>query len=188
MKGASKLVRFSYDDRLRMMEVGMRRVLGIVVGTLALLSGGGCASPQPTDHQKALEEAARQDVQAELSRYYTDLSARKWNAFSTHFWPGATITTIWQPPGEPAERVATVTVPEFIANAPAGPDSKPIFEERMKSCDIRVSGELAQAWARYDARFGEPGKVSEWSGTDAFTLMKHDGAWRIVSLVFASDE
>ena len=166
----------------------MRNQVVIVAGTLLVLGSWGCASTQQGDARKALEETARHDVQAELSRYYTDLSARKWNAFSSHFWPDATITTIWQPPGEPRERVATTSVPEFVANAPAGPDSKPIFEERMTGCEVRISGDLAQAWARYHARFGEPRNVAEWTGTDAFTLMKHDGSWRIVSLAFASDE
>ena len=54
--------------------------------------------------------------------------------------------------------------------------------------EVRVQGNLVQVWARYQARFGEPGNVVEWSGVDALTLMKHDGHWRIVALVFAADE
>jgi len=39
-------------------------------------------------------------------------------------------------------------------------------------------------WARYTARFGDPGSVRTWKGIDAFTLMRHEGRWRIVSLAY----
>ncbi|MBW3554544.1 MAG: nuclear transport factor 2 family protein [Gemmatimonadetes bacterium] len=55
----------------------------------------------------------------------------------------------------------------------------------MVEVAVTIEGPLAQAWARYEARFGDPGDVAEWSGIDAFTLMKHDGRWRIVSLAYA---
>lgn len=127
-------------------------------------------------------------VLAELRSYYRDLSARAWGLFDGHFWEGATITTVWQPPGADAPGVWYTTVPEFVAAAPDGPDSREIFEETMLDARIRVSGGIAQAWVRYHARFGDPGAVREWEGVDAFTLMRHDGQWRIVSLAFWSDD
>ncbi|HSM16741.1 MAG TPA: nuclear transport factor 2 family protein [Gemmatimonadales bacterium] len=130
---------------------------------------------------------ARAAVLAELRSYYTDLSARDWPAFASHFWPGATITTAWQPPGEPFVRVDAQTIPEFIERAPEGPDSRAVFSEELVSADIRVTGGLAQAWVRYRARFGDPGDIAEWEGTDAFSLLAVDGQWKIVSLAFASD-
>jgi hypothetical protein len=66
----------------------------------------------------------------------------------------------------------------------SGPDSKPIFEERLTDVVVRSYGNLAQAWATYTARFGEPGNVATWEGIDAFTLLRHDGTWRIVSLSY----
>lgn len=140
------------------------------------------AWPAPTP------DSLREQVTRELARYYGDLSARDWSAFADHFWPDATLTTIWMPPGEAAPRIETTTVPEFVRQAPLGPDSKPIFEERM--LDVAVTGyaNLAQAWVRYEARFGEPGDVIEWRGVDAVTLMKHDGRWRIVSLSYTNED
>lgn len=131
---------------------------------------------------------ARVEVVAELRSYYADFSARDWEKFAGHFWEGATLTTVWQPPGEDAERVVVTSVPEFVAQAPQGPGSKPIFEEQMTDAQVRVSGTLAQAWAHYHARFGEPGAVAEWAGIDAFTLMKHGGQWKIVALAYAADQ
>jgi hypothetical protein len=131
--------------------------------------------------------AERHAVTAELERYYADLSARDWPAFAEHFWPGATITTSWQPPGEPAIRGDVQTVEDFVAQAPEGPGSRAIFEEWMLESEVRVAGNLASAWVRYGARFGDPGDVMEWTGVDAFSLLRCAGRWRIVSLAFAAE-
>jgi len=130
------------------------------------------------------DDSARREVLEAVETYYADFSAREWDRFGAHFWPGATLTTVWQPPGEDARRVVTTTVPEFVRLAPQGPDSKPIFEERMDSSDVRLAGNLAHVWAHYTARFGDSTDVVTWRGIDAFTLMKHDGRWRIVALAY----
>lgn len=157
------------------------------LGTLFwLLTACGETDAGP-DESAATVQGARAEILAELQEYYADFSARDWEAFSDHFWPDATITTVWQPPGETGERVVVTSVAQFVEQAPEGPGSREIFEEEMTSADLRVTGNLAQVWARYSARFGDPGDVAEWEGTDAFTLLKHEGSWRIVSLVFASD-
>jgi hypothetical protein len=130
------------------------------------------------------DTGARREVLEVVETYYADFSAREWGRFGAHFWPGATLTTVWQPPGEDAPRVVTTTVPEFVRLAPQGPGSKPIFEERMDSSDVRLVGNLAHVWAHYTARFGDSTDVATWRGIDAFTLMKHDGHWRIVALAY----
>ncbi len=132
--------------------------------------------------------SVRQEVLTTIQAYYAALSDRDWRAFAEHFWPGATLSTIWQPPGETMERVTAVSVPEFVERAPEGPGSREIFEERMLDARIRLEGELAQVWARYEARFGDPGDIAEWQGVDAFTLLRHDGRWRIVSVAYARAE
>jgi hypothetical protein len=143
-----------------------------------------CAPP----HAASIEAAdVEREVLTAVGRYYEDFSARDWEAFASHFWPGATLSTVWQPPTEPATRVVITTVEEFVAQAPAGPGSREIFEERMLSGELRAHADLAHVWARYHARFGDPGDVVEWEGIDAFTLMKHDGRWRIVALAYVSD-
>ena len=131
--------------------------------------------------------SARDEVLEELRQYYADFSERDWERFSSHFWEGATLTTVYQPAGESVPRVVVTSVPDFVAQAPQGPGSKSIFEEKMQEAEVRVTGNLAQAWASYSARFGDPGEVMEWTGVDAFTLMKHEGRWRIVSLAYAAD-
>lgn len=125
-------------------------------------------------------------ILTELRSYYRALSGRDWEAFASHFWPGATLTTVWQPAGEDAARVVTTSVPDFVAQAPLGPGSRSVFEETMREARIRTVGDLAQAWVRYQARFGDPGDLAEWEGVDAFTLMRRDGRWRIVALAYVA--
>jgi len=149
----------------------------------------GVADATRESRAEALAEGgpAHEAVRAALASYYEAFSDRDWPRFAEHFWPGATLTTIWTPPGEAAERVVATTVPEFVARAPLGPGSREIFEERMTSARITVHGGLAYAWAEYEARFGDPGEVTEWSGIDAFTLLRHDGEWKISSLAYVAD-
>ena len=97
------------------------------------------------------------------------------------------MTTIWEPDGESERRVVFTSVPEFIAELDQGPGSKAIFDERLGTAQVHVSGNLAIVWAEYHVRFGDPGDVREWSGIDAFTLMKHLGVWNISSIAFAPE-
>lgn len=158
---------------------------------LALLSAGCGATPSgrsPAGVATAADSAGGRDaVLAELERYYRDFSAREWEAYAGHFWPGATLTTVWAPPGESGPRVVATTVPDFVRQAPMGPGSQPIFSERMLDADVRLHGNLAQAWARYEVRFGTADSIATWRGIDAFTLMAHDGRWRIVSLAYTDE-
>lgn len=133
-------------------------------------------------------DSLHSQVLAELKSYYNDFSDRNWGAFRDHFWPGATITTYWQPVGLPSRTVVTVGIAEFVAKAPEGPGSKPIFEERLQSAEVQAEGNLAQAWAKYSAKFGDSTTVVEWQGIDAITLMRHEGRWRIVSIAYVDTQ
>jgi hypothetical protein len=161
--------------------------LGRWLGLALLLAGCTVRRAEPP-RGTGSSIGAEAEVRAELERYYGDFSARNWAAFADHFWPGATLTTVWQPPGQPGPMVEVQTVPGFVAKAPEGPGSKPIFEERMTQVEIKVHRNLAQAWARYEARFGDSTKVASWRGIDAITLLRHQDRWRIVSLAFTDYE
>jgi hypothetical protein len=153
------------------------RVLSIAIVYLSLTA---CTQPSAsTPEEKAVEEL--------LMMYYKDFSERDWQKFRSHFWSDATLTTAWQQPGDSVVRVDVTTINDFIKEAPNGPDSQPIFEERMVRWEIRTNNNLAEAWVDYHAKFGTTGKLSEWDGKDLFTFMRHDGEWRIVSLVFEAE-
>jgi hypothetical protein len=152
--------------------------------TLAGISAG-CSDRAQIGEADPVERGV---VEQRLEDYYRDFSARDWGAFADHFWPGADITTVWQLPGEDTAGVVVTTIEEFVQQAPQGPGSREVFEEWMIGADIRLYKNLAQAWVRYGARFGDPGNIDEWEGIDAITLLKHGGTWKIVTLVFTGDD
>jgi hypothetical protein len=156
-----------------------RRLLPTLLVLLPTSAGLGAQEPPTGPHQAELRTF--------LESYYDAFSDRDWARFQDHFWPGATLTTVWAPDPEVGERVVVTTIPDFVAQAPLGPGSRKVFEERMVSARFEIAGGLAQAWVRYDARFGDPGAIMEWSGVDAFNLIRHRGQWRIVSLAYAAD-
>ena len=133
------------------------------------------------------DSVAEQNVRATIERYYEAFSRLDSAAFLAHFWPGADVTTAWQAPGSDSVSVTIMPVEQFVALWAEGPGSRPIFDERMEQATIRLRGDLAQAWVRYTARFGDSTAVEEWSGIDAFTLMRVGTEWRIVELAFAAE-
>ncbi len=155
-----------------------------VLGALALILVSACRADPPVGSD--LDPGAV-NVIRHLESYYREFSNRDWRRFSAHFWPGAGLTTAWQPPGEDSVRVVTMAIEQFVEQAPFGPGSREIFEERMLDSEVKVDGNIAQALVRYRARFGDPGDIMEWEGTDAFTLLRFNGEWRITSLAYLGD-
>jgi hypothetical protein len=76
------------------------------------------------------------DVRTAVQHYYDVLSARDWQAYRRCFWPAATLTTVWQPPGSDAPAVVTTTIDEFLAHTAEGPGAQPIFEERLLAAEV----------------------------------------------------
>ena len=141
-------------------------------------------SIQPTNND-SLTGLAKDSVHNFLKQYYQVMSDRQWDLFKSFFWDNATLTTAWQPPGDTLPKVIVVTIDQFIAQTKLGPDSKPVFEEKMTgNPDISITKNIATVWAKYHAKFGTDETLTEWDGTDVFTLMRHQGQWKIVSLVY----
>ncbi|MEO7965254.1 MAG: hypothetical protein ABIT38_15210 [Gemmatimonadaceae bacterium] len=59
------------------------------------------------------------------------------------------------------------------------------FTERGFGATAHVQDRVAQVWMPYDLYLGE-----KWShcGVDTFTLMKHEGRWRVASLVYTIEQ
>lgn len=167
---------------------------------LVLITLSGCAATPVVDSDPAPvtpppAEASPDEVQdsreramilAEVTAYYRDLSAGEWDAFAQHFWRGAVVTTIWEPADGSERRVDFISVPQFIEQMDIGADNTIIFEQSIATAEVQFDGNVAQVWASYRVRFGEPGNVSEWTDVDAFTLLKHVGMWKISSMAFAT--
>jgi hypothetical protein len=105
----------------------MKTIVGLL---LLLLQLASCAPKQRSANTEAQSPAKyraagdpiREEILKELTDYYDHMSARNWDAYASHFWPGATITTVWQSAGDPAPRVLITTIKDFIAQAPQQTD------------------------------------------------------------------
>ena len=149
-----------------------------------------CSPQQPTEEKKEPTPSASPDLEALkkiLNDYYTTMSDRDWPQYKTFFSPDATLTTVWQGPTDTVPQINTNTISDFIAKTKDGPDSQPIFEEKMRSHEIKVKKNLATAWVSYEAKFGTEENLMEWTGMDLFSFMKYNGEWKIVALAFESD-
>jgi hypothetical protein len=59
-------------------------------------------------------------------------------AFESHFWPGATVSTVWKPKGYDKRQVVITSVHDFVAQTPEGACSEPIFEEKMDTAEVKI--------------------------------------------------
>lgn len=129
----------------------------------------------------------QQTIEALLQSYYQSMSERDWASYRQFFSAEATLTTIWSAEDSNSPQIHTNTITEFLAQTAEGPDSQPIFEEKMTKAEISLNGNLAQAWVNYEAKFGSKDSLLEWKGLDLFSFIRHNNEWKIVSLVFESE-
>ncbi len=122
-----------------------------------------------------------------LIDYYQTMSDRNWKSYKDFFSSDATLTTIWKKETDSIPKILTTSINDFIAQTKDGPDSQPIFEEKMLSSEINVNKNLAIAWVRYEAKFGSKNNLTEWKGIDVFSFIRHNNEWKVVSIVFESD-
>jgi hypothetical protein len=149
----------------------------LIVGYLICCS---CTSERNVDSETA-------QLQQLLVDYYQTMSDRDWKRYQTFFSKEATLTTVWQSESDSIPQLFSVTISEFIAQTPQGPDSQPIFEEKMVDSEISIRNNLAQAWVKYEARFGTSDHLMEWKGIDLFSFIKFENEWKIVSLAYESE-
>jgi hypothetical protein len=159
----------------------MSRSLSIIACLILTIFLISCDSDKPPTQENT-------EINAFLENYYRTFSQRDWEAYKDFFIDEAILTTIWQSEEDSVPVIFTNTISQFIEQTGAGPDSQPIFEERMVSSEIKVQNGLASAWVAYKAKFGSEENLMEWSGLDLFSLIKHENRWYIASLTYVSDE
>jgi hypothetical protein len=177
----------------------MRLPLVTSLGLLALAacrlehaeSGRPPGPPTVADSLARIEQdsSLTAEVESALRVYYERFSARDWRGFRAAFWPGATITTKWIPPGERLARVKIQSLDEFVRRAPDGPGRMAVFSERMLHAHVTGYGDVADAWVIYEGRWGRTrDSVATVRGIDAFHLYRDQGTWRIVGLTFTPEQ
>ncbi|MCB0665193.1 MAG: nuclear transport factor 2 family protein [Saprospiraceae bacterium] len=130
--------------------------------------------------------SSEQTVYLFLQDYYGTMSDRNWNLYRDFFVEKGTLTTVWKSGSDQKPEIHGYTIDEFLAQTKDGPDSQPIFEERMIDADISIQGNLASVYTKYKAKFGTSDKLIEWEGFDLFSLIRYAGEWKIVSITYES--
>ena len=143
-----------------------------------------CCSSENNTETIATEEKELYNI---LTDYYQTMSNRDWNRYKTFFIDKAILTTIWQENQDSIPKIFTSSITEFIAKTGEGPDSQPIFEEKMIDAKISVKGGLAQAWVKYEAKFGTAEALMEWKGYDLFSFMRFEKEWKIISIAYEAE-
>jgi hypothetical protein len=73
------------------------------------------------------------------------------------------------------------TVSQFLANVASTPAER-ASDERIFDPEVRIDGPVAQVWTYYTLRSGT---TFSHCGTDALSLIRSGGAWKIVSFVWS---
>jgi ketosteroid isomerase-like protein len=120
-------------------------------------------------------EARAQDrdkaaVIATVQRLFDALETRDSVAGVATFHPSATILVVAGTPTTLTQTTPAAMV-GGIARSTAG-----TFKERIFDTEVRIDGDVAQLWAYFTVHIG---KAFNRCGTDAMTLVRVDGAWKI---------
>jgi hypothetical protein len=122
------------------------------------------------------QSSARDSVVATVQRVFDLMRARDTVGMRALFDSTAHLT------GVRDTTVATRprTVSQFLASVIATPADR-ASDERMFDPDVRIDGPVAQLWTYYTFRSGA---TFSHCGTDAVSLTRSGGAWRIVNFVW----
>lgn len=156
----------------------VRRVtLGVLLGVLA---GAGCATTpeaggEPETVPPPGEARAIVDV---IQRLFDAMASKDGDGIRQVFTDGALLMA--PAPAGSAGAFRTVDVEEFVQAIASAPDR---VLERMWDPEVLRDGEIATVWAPYDVHLGDR---FLHCGTDAFTLAREDGRWRIAFVAYTA--
>lgn len=118
-------------------------------------------------------------VLATVDRLLGGINTRDAAAIGSVLHPTASATIVTEAVNGPST-VRSLTNPELLARFQPGPET---FDERISSPAVEIDGDLAMLWAPYVFRLN--GKVHH-CGTNHFSLVRENGAWKIASLAWTS--
>jgi hypothetical protein len=134
----------------------------------------------------ALAQAPK-EVHDLLQQYYAAFSKRDWQGAAACFWEGAIISTIGLRGNEnSAEPVKVIIHPArnfFEALANNESTLEPVVGQFAGAPLVQRSGDVVQAWCRYESQYGPENEKMSWRRYDSVVLIKHQEVWKISSLV-----
>lgn len=158
---------------------------------LALALAFGCASASPSvaspeaDQSRADQAQADHpeagDVRAAVDATFAAMKAHDADALRALVAPGAIIVRVAKAE-DGTVRHAVVPDQAFI-DGTAGDDRVEIDERFLEPAAVRVDGDIATAWGRYDVRID--GEVHH-CGIDAVALARLDGRWQITAITYTA--
>jgi pyrrolidone-carboxylate peptidase len=154
----------------------VQRFVKDTLETWHTLYHGKASAAARASQGEAGESREHKEIKEFIGRYFRTWSNQDMKGYEACFLPEASIQHI-----STAGRLTTSTRPQFIASQRNYHRTSPVrTTEVAESVDIRLEEKLARVVVFWKLTAGAR---TEW-GYDHFTLMRHDGQWRIVNLVF----
>lgn len=151
----------------------IKYLLFILAGTMTLSS-----SAQQTADETTIKAVTEQTLEI-ISGLPGD--EYNWETFRTLFAESGLVTAVTYPSGDGRVELKEIPIDDFIGRF--GPAYEKIdFFEKSTSCEVRVMGNIAQAWQGYETFDGEGNKLS--SGINAYQLVFDGNSWRIAHLTW----
>jgi hypothetical protein len=123
----------------------------------------------------AQEKSAEAEVLAVVERLFDAMRAGDSTAVLSLFHPEARLQTVGVEDGEPVLRTDDV---DAFARAVGSPRAE-VWDERIRSSEVRIDGRLASAWIGYDFYLGD---TFSHCGVNAFQLFRGSDGWRVFQL------
>lgn len=130
------------------------------------------------------------DLDAAILKLYSVISGaagqkRDWEAFKDMFAPEAKMRVVVTREGK--SRLVTLTPDDYVTRS--GPVlEKNGFFEKESARKLLSYGDLVHVWSSYEARHTAEDKDPFMRGVNSLQLAKLDGKWKIVSIVWTSEQ
>jgi hypothetical protein len=124
-------------------------------------------------HRAGAQQGDEAEVVALAQKMFDGMRTRDTSLIRSVFDPAARLI------GVTRQGAVKVDTPDDFIRAVAGAKDGPAWNERMWDTEVRIDGNIAQLWAKYDFHLGE--KFSH-CGVDAFQFAKTAGGWKIIQV------
>jgi hypothetical protein len=130
-----------------------------------------------------------QDVDAVVAKLYSVISGpagkkRDWDAFRELFAPGASMRVAVKREGKSS--IVTLTPEDYVVRSGPVLEERGFFEREIARKVLSYDG-LVHVWSTYESRNKEDDAKPFDRGINSIQLMKVEGAWKIVSVAWASE-
>ena len=134
----------------------------------------------PAVAQEAPSAEDRQAVLAVVDGLFAAMLARDGAAVTPLVEPQGIVTQVSLAP-DGSQRITSTPWADFAAGLARAP--API-RERLFDPEVRIRGDIAMVWSRYDLSVGD---TFSHCGTDLFDLIRRDGRWRMLHVTYTRE-